>query len=84
MEIEIEGHALHLLADGAAFDLSARTLFVADLHLGKTTVFREAGIALPDGPDATILDFHSLAGGGLEFLQHSRQHGGWVFGADGM
>ena len=55
MEIEIDGHALHLLADGAAFDPAARTLFVADLHLGKTTVFREAGIALPDGPDATIL-----------------------------
>ena len=55
MEIEIDGHALHLLADGAAFDPAARTLFVADLHLGKTSVFREAGIALPDGPDAAIL-----------------------------
>ena len=55
MEIQLEGHALHLLAEGAAFDPTTRTLFVADLHLGKTTVFREAGLALPDGPDATIV-----------------------------
>ncbi len=55
MEIEIEGHALQLLPDGAAFDPAARTLFIADLHFGKTTVFRAAGLALPDGPDATIL-----------------------------
>ncbi len=55
MEIQLEGYALHLLAEGAAFDPIARTLFVADLHLGKTTVFRSAGLALPDGPDATIL-----------------------------
>ena len=56
MEIEIDGHTLRLLADGGVFDPATRTLFVADLHLGKTTVFREAGLALPDGPDATILD----------------------------
>ena len=55
MQIEIEGHPLHLLAEGAAFDPDARTLFVADLHLGKTNVFREAGLALPDGPDAANL-----------------------------
>ena len=55
MKIELAGHALHLLAEGAAFDPAARTLFIADLHFGKTTVFREAGLALPDGPDATIL-----------------------------
>ena len=56
MEIQLEGHALHLLAEGAAFDPTSRTLFVADLHIGKTTVFREAGLALPEGPDATIID----------------------------
>ena len=55
MEIEIEGHPLFLLAEGAVFDSEMRALFVADLHLGKTTVFRDAGLALPDGPDATIL-----------------------------
>ena len=56
MEIEIDGYKLRLLADGGVFDSDTRTLFVADLHLGKTTVFREAGLALPDGPDATILE----------------------------
>ena len=56
MEIEIGGHALQLLADGGVFEPGTRTLLVADLHLGKTTVFREAGLALPDGPDATILE----------------------------
>ena len=55
MEIEIDGHKLRLLAEGAAFDPEARTLFIADLHFGKTTVFRDAGFALPEGPDATIL-----------------------------
>ena len=55
MEIEIDGHALQLLPDGAAYDRAARTLFIADLHFGKTTVFRAAGLALPDGADATIL-----------------------------
>lgn len=56
MKIELEGRPLHLLAEGAAFDPAARALFIADLHFGKTTVFREAGIALPDGPDAKVLD----------------------------
>lgn len=55
MEIEIDGYKLRLLVDGAVFDPEARTLFIADLHFGKTTVFRDAGLALPDGPDATIL-----------------------------
>ncbi len=70
MEIEIDGHPLRLLADGAAFDPATRTLFVADLHLGKTTIFRQAGIALPEGPDATILARLALliAGTGAESL----------------
>lgn len=55
MEIGIHTHTLRLLAEGAAYDPEARTLFIADLHFGKTTVFRDAGLALPEGPDATIL-----------------------------
>lgn len=31
------------------------TGFVADLHLGKTTHFRRAGVAVPDGADAATL-----------------------------
>lgn len=56
MNILIANQPLQLLSDAAAFDHELQTLFVADLHLGKTAVFREAGIALPHGPDAVILD----------------------------
>ena len=55
MKIELEGHPLQLLAEGAVFDPATRTLFIADLHFGKTTIFREAGLTLPEGPDAEIL-----------------------------
>jgi DNA ligase-associated metallophosphoesterase len=50
------GQPLHLLPCGAAFDEASARLFVADLHLGKTQIFREAGIPLPEGPDAGVLE----------------------------
>ncbi|MBL9183901.1 MAG: ligase-associated DNA damage response endonuclease PdeM [Verrucomicrobiaceae bacterium] len=46
---------LQLLPEGAAFDARRGLLFVSDLHLGKTAVFRDAGLALPEGPDDRIL-----------------------------
>ena len=46
---------LQLLPEGAAFDAARGLLFVSDLHLGKTAVFRDSGIALPEGPDDRIL-----------------------------
>jgi uncharacterized protein len=55
MEITHGKHSLHLLPEGAVWDAVRRTLFVADLHLGKTAVFRDAGLTLPDGADASIL-----------------------------
>lgn len=54
-EIDFCGHPLFLLPSGAAFDATARALFVADLHLGKSAVFRDAGLGVPDGPDAGVL-----------------------------
>lgn len=55
MEFRFHIGSLILLAEGAAYDREARTLFVADLHIGKSTIFREAGLAIPDGPDETNL-----------------------------
>lgn len=46
---------LQLLSEGAAFDTRRGLLFVSDLHLGKTAVFCDAGLALPEGPDDRIL-----------------------------
>jgi len=43
-----------LLADGAAVFPSGE-IVVADLHLGKSLVFRRNGIAVPDGSDETTL-----------------------------
>jgi DNA ligase-associated metallophosphoesterase len=35
---------------------AARTLFVADVHLGKADAFRAGGLAVPAGPNAATLD----------------------------
>jgi uncharacterized protein len=47
-------HAL-LFAERALFWPSGRTLFVADVHLGKTAAFRAGGVALPGGATAANL-----------------------------
>lgn len=46
-----------LLADAARALVwpERRALLIADLHLGKAQVFRQAGLALPDGSDARDL-----------------------------
>lgn len=54
-EITHGGHALALLAEGAAFDPGMGRLFVADLHLGKATAMRDAGLGVPEGADAETL-----------------------------
>jgi DNA ligase-associated metallophosphoesterase len=53
--IDFCGHPLFLLPSGAAFDQETKSLFIADLHLGKSSVLRDAGLGVPDGPDATVL-----------------------------
>ncbi len=55
MELESNQHRLRLLASHAVHDVAAQTVFVADLHLGKTTAFHRAGIALPTGSDEDTL-----------------------------
>ena len=65
-ELQFQNHTLHLLPEGAAWDATQRVLFVTDLHLGKTAVFREAGLTLPDGADADILQRLSVLAGKLE------------------
>ena len=47
---------LSLLAARAVWRASDKTLFVADLHLGKTASFRAAGSAAPSGVSAETLD----------------------------
>ena len=52
------GVDLVLLPERAVFRPKARTLYVADLHWGKTATFRSAGIAVPAG--TTVTDFDRL------------------------
>jgi DNA ligase-associated metallophosphoesterase len=47
--LEWAGESLDLLPERAAWWSGERTLFVADLHLGKGDVFRAAGIPIPSG-----------------------------------
>jgi len=47
LEIEIAGEKLLLSEDKLIFWSTQRTVFIADLHLGKTTHFRKSGIAVP-------------------------------------
>lgn len=54
--VELTGGPLLLDPLGAAVDPEARRGFVADLHLGKGTVFREAGIAVPTGDSRLALE----------------------------
>ena len=50
------GHRLDLLAERAVWDPQQRTLFVADLHLGKAEVFQAHGVALPSDGEAANLN----------------------------
>ena len=47
--LRIEGHELWLLPESAAWHGASRTLFVADLHLGKSATFRARGLPVPSG-----------------------------------
>ena len=44
-----EGQRLLLLPELAALHAASRTLFVADLHLGKSATFRASGLPVPAG-----------------------------------
>ncbi len=56
LAVVVAGVALQLLADRAVWWPEARTLFVADVHLGKAESFSALGVPVPRGPTAATLD----------------------------
>lgn len=55
LQLECAGESLLLLPDRALLWPAQRTLFIADLHLGKSEVFRRSGIPIPEGDTLTDL-----------------------------
>ncbi|WP_322101662.1 ligase-associated DNA damage response endonuclease PdeM [Paraburkholderia sp. J41] len=55
LTIDVNGHALTLSAERAAYDPARQSLFVADVHLGKDAVFRARGIPVPAGSTGETL-----------------------------
>lgn len=55
LSIEAGGETLWLQPDGAVWWPAARTLFAADLHLGKGAAFRAQGQPVPAGSSARTL-----------------------------
>lgn len=53
--VRLDGVDLVLRGDGAAWMPEGRTLFAADLHLGKGAVFRARGVPVPSGDSAADL-----------------------------
>jgi DNA ligase-associated metallophosphoesterase len=53
--VGLAGERIALLAERALHWARERTLFVADVHLGKAAAFRAGGIALPRGTTAADL-----------------------------
>lgn len=49
MKITLRNQTCHLLAEKAVFWQEEKTLILADIHIGKGTVFRKAGIPIPKG-----------------------------------
>ncbi len=49
VDIEFAGETLRLLAQKAVVWPREKTLFIADVHLGKAASFRAAGLAVPSG-----------------------------------
>ena len=49
MKLFIREQTCHLLSEKAVYWEEQKTLILADLHIGKGTVFRKAGIPIPQG-----------------------------------
>ncbi len=56
LAIEVAGTTLTCLAQRMLLWHAGRTLFVADVHLGKAASFRAAGVQLPSGHSSHDLD----------------------------
>lgn len=61
MKLKLRNQTCHLLAEKAVFWEEQKTLILADIHIGKGTVFRKAGIPIPQGiMDDDLLSITSL------------------------
>jgi DNA ligase-associated metallophosphoesterase len=72
-EVVLAGQPLWLLPGKAAWHAASRTLFVADLHLGKSATFRARGLPVPTGTTQDNLArlsalVHAHAAGRVVFL----------------
>src|SRR3954452_24919812 len=56
LSVSLAGESVELHADRALFHPRTTTLYVADVHLGKTAAFRAAGVPLPAGTTASNLE----------------------------
>ncbi|MCY7354003.1 MAG: ligase-associated DNA damage response endonuclease PdeM [Lysobacter sp.] len=74
LERTIAGERMVLYGDRAMFWPARSRLLIADLHLGKSDVFRRAGLALPSG--GTAYDLQRLS----TLLAHSGARELWVLG----
>ncbi len=61
VSVHVGGVRLLLDGSGAAFDPVAGRLFVADLHLGKGSTLRRAGIPIPEGTSRATMSRVSRA-----------------------
>jgi uncharacterized protein len=68
IDIEFGGETLTLLAQKAVVWSREKTLFVADVHLGKAASFRAAGVPVPSGHSkddlarlSALIDDHAIA-----------------------
>ncbi len=59
--IEVAGEVLELRPDRSVYWPGERTLFVADVHLGKAATFRSFGLPVPTGTTDGTLDVLSRA-----------------------
>jgi DNA ligase-associated metallophosphoesterase len=54
-DVELQGVALQFHPTGAVYWPAMNMLLLADLHLGKESVFQQAGIAIPSGATQSTL-----------------------------
>lgn len=74
LAVALAGEPMTLLGERALFWPARARLIIADLHLGKSHVFRRAGIAVPSG--ATRGDLARLAG----LVAHTAARELWIVG----
>lgn len=61
MEVDLQGNAFCFHPSGALYWRKTRSLLLADLHLGKESVFQQSGVAIPSGAtNATLRVLRTL------------------------